>query len=71
MLAQIGSEDKKLAHEKLPMLNHIISFPTTLFIDKNGVVRKIHTGFNGPATGQKYTTFKNEFETFVSQLLEE
>jgi thiol-disulfide isomerase/thioredoxin len=71
LLAQIGSEDKKLAHEKLPMLNHIISFPTTLFIDKNGVVRKIHTGFNGPATGQKYTTFKNEFETFVSQLLEE
>lgn len=61
LLAQIGSEDKKLAHEKLPMLNHIISFPTTLFIDKTGTVRKIHTGFNGPATGEKYEIFKNEF----------
>jgi len=71
LLAQIGSEDKKLAHQKLPMLNHIISFPTTLFIDKKGRVRKIHTGFNGPATGQKYIDFKNEFDTFVTQLLQE
>ena len=71
LLAQIGSEDKKLAHQKLPMLNHIISFPTTIFIDKKGGVRKIHTGFNGPATGQKYIDFKNEFDTFVSQLLQE
>lgn len=71
LLAQIGSEDKKLAHQKLPMLNHIISFPTTIFIDKKGRVRKIHTGFNGPATRQKYIDFKNEFDTFVSQLLQE
>ena len=71
LLAQIGSEDKKLAHEKLPMLNHIISFPTTLFIDKKGQVRKIYTGFNGPATGQKYEEFENEFDSFVTQLLKE
>ena len=71
LLAQIGSEDKKLAHEKLPMLNHIISFPTTLFIDKKGQVRKIYTGFNGPATGQKYEEFENEFDSFVKQLLKE
>lgn len=71
LLAQIGSEDKKLAHEKLPMLNHIISFPTTLFIDKKGQVRKIHTGFNGPATGLKYEEFENEFDNFVTQLLKE
>ena len=31
LLAQIGSEDKKLAHQKLPMLNHIISFPCLLY----------------------------------------
>ncbi len=71
LLAQIGSEDKKLAHKKLPMLNHIISFPTTIFIDKKGSVRKIHTGFNGPATGQKFIDFKNDFEQFVAQLLKE
>jgi len=71
LLAHFGSENKVEAHKQLPMLNHIISFPTTIFIDKKGSVRKIHTGFNGPATGQKYIDFKKEFESFVSQLLQE
>ncbi|MFY0631628.1 MAG: TlpA family protein disulfide reductase [Flavobacteriaceae bacterium] len=72
VLAQYGNTaDKKLAQEKLPMLNHIISYPTSIFIDKKGNVRKIHTGFNGPATGQKYLDFKKEFENFVAELLKE
>ena len=71
LLAHFGSENKIEAHKKLPMLNHIISFPTTIFIDKKGKVRKIHTGFNGPATRQKYINFKKEFETYVSKLLQE
>ena len=53
------------------MLNHVLSYPTSIFIDKKGRVRKIHTGFNGPATGDKYTEFKAEFESFVSELLSE
>ncbi|EMQ94251.1 hypothetical protein D778_00966 [Xanthomarina gelatinilytica] len=71
LLAQYGSSSKVSAQEKLPMLNHVLSYPTTIFIDKTGIVRKIHTGFNGPATGDKYTEFTNEFESFVSGLLEE
>ncbi len=71
VLAQYGDSDKKLAQEKLPMLNHIISYPTSIFIDKKGNVRKIHTGFNGPATGQKYLDFKEEFENFIAKLLKE
>lgn len=71
LLAQSGTSDKVEAQKKLPMLNQVISYPTTLFIDKAGKVRKIHTGFNGPATGEKYVVFKKEFETFVDQLLEE
>ena len=72
VLAQYGKlADKKLAQEKLPMLNHIISYPTSIFIDKRGAIRKIHTGFNGPATGQKYVDFKKEFEEFVAKLLKE
>ena len=53
------------------MLNHVLSYPTSIFIDKKGKVRKIHTGFNGPATGEKYTEFKKEFESFVAELLNE
>lgn len=71
LLAQYGSSDKALAQEKLPMLNHVLSYPTTIFIDKKGEVRKIHTGFNGPATGGKFTEFQKEFDTFVRELLDE
>ncbi|MCX7547718.1 TlpA disulfide reductase family protein [Xanthomarina sp. F1114] len=71
LLAQYGSSSKVSAQEKLPMLNQVLSYPTTIFIDKTGKVRKIHTGFNGPATGEKYTEFTKEFENFVEQLLQE
>ncbi|CAM1343550.1 peroxiredoxin family protein [Tenacibaculum amylolyticum] len=71
LLAQYGSADKISAQEKLPMLNHVLSYPTTVILDKKGNVRKIHTGFNGPATGQKYIDFKNEFEEFINELLAE
>lgn len=71
LLAQYGSDSKLLANEKLPMLNHVLSYPTSIFIDKKGNVRKIHTGFNGPATGQKYIDFKEEFENFITKLLKE
>lgn len=71
LLAQSGTSDKIEAQKKLPMLTEVISYPTTIFIDKFGKVRKIHTGFNGPATGEKYVEFKNEFGSFVDQLLGE
>ncbi len=71
LLAQTGTTSKAKAQEKLPMLNHVLSYPTTVFVDKKGKVRKIHTGFNGPATGEKFTEFKTEFEGFVEQLLKE
>ncbi len=71
VLAQFGSSDKGKANDKLPMLNHILSYPTTIFIDKTGTVRKIHTGFNGPATGKEFEDFKKEFEAFVKILSEE
>mgnify|MGYP000681108696 CR=1 FL=1 len=71
LLAQYNGADKGKAQEKLPMLNHVLSYPTAIFIDKKGTVRKIHTGFNGPATGEKYVEFTTEFESFVAQLLSE
>lgn len=69
LLAQTGTANKKKAAEKLPMLNHVLSYPTTIFIDKKGQVQKIHTGFNGPATGDDFLNFKKEFESFVEKLV--
>jgi len=71
LLAQFGTSDKKKANEKLPMLNHILSYPTTIFIDKKGKIRRIHTGFNGPATGDVYLEFTKDFESFIAKLIEE
>ena len=71
LLAQYGSSSKTEAQEKLPMLAHILSYPTSIYIDKAGKVRKIHTGFNGPATGDKFTAFKAEFYAFIDALLNE
>lgn len=71
LLAQYGTYDKQKAQEKLPMLNHVLSYPTTIIIDKKGNVRKIHTGFNGPATGDKFVEFKNNFNELISELVSE
>ncbi|WP_165043274.1 TlpA disulfide reductase family protein [Dysgonomonas sp. ZJ709] len=59
------------AEKALPALSKIASYPTTIFIDKKGVVRKIHTGFNGPATGLFYDEFKKDFNKIVDDLLAE
>ena len=68
LLAQYGTSNKQMANEKLPMLNHILSYPTTIYIDKDGQVSKIHTGFNGPATGEKFEQFKQQFDETLQSL---
>ena len=66
-----GVNDKEKASQTLPMLNRIMAFPTTIFIDKQGKVRKIHTGFSGPGTGAYYTEFVEGFERMADKLLNE
>lgn len=66
-----GPNKKGFVNESLPMLKNFIAFPTMIIIDKKGKVRKIHTGYSGPATGQHYIEFKSEFESFVKKLLSE
>ena len=53
------------------MLNHVLAFPTLIFIDRKGDVRRIHTGFSGPGTGQHYVEFKKEFTALLDELLSE
>jgi len=57
--------------KSLPMLADFKGFPTTIIIDKKGEVRKIHTGFSGPGTGDYYTQFIDEFEKLTDDLLSE
>lgn len=66
-----GTDDKATASSTLPMLNRIAAFPTTIFIGKDGLVKKIHTGFSGPGTGEYYEQFKEEFNQTINELLAE
>ncbi|MEZ4885057.1 MAG: TlpA disulfide reductase family protein [Chitinophagales bacterium] len=65
-----GKATKEGASESLPMLDEVKSFPTTIFIDRNGEVRRIHTGFTGPATSE-YDNFVEDFKGFLEGLLQE
>jgi thiol-disulfide isomerase/thioredoxin len=66
-----GISDKDEASKELPMLDRVYAFPTTVFIDRKGLVRKIHTGFSGPATGDHYLEFVAEVKATLDQLLAE
>lgn len=66
-----GLSDKDSAATALPMLNHVMSFPTTIILDKKGKVRNIHTGFSGPGTGKYYDEFVADFNRLIDMLVAE
>ena len=61
----------KNSSASLPMLNTILGYPTLIIIDKKGIVRKIITGIDGPATGDLYEKWRDNFQNTVEQLLAE
>ena len=67
----VSVNDSLRTEKTIPEIQKIIGFPTTIFIDKKGVVRKIETGFNGPGTGEHYEIFKKEFNELINTLVNE
>jgi thiol-disulfide isomerase/thioredoxin len=66
-----GMNDKEKAAETLPALNRVVAFPTTIFIGKDGKVKHIHTGFEGPGTGIYHQQFIERFNQIVNACLTE
>jgi peroxiredoxin len=66
-----GVNDKMKAADALPALNKIVAFPTTIFIGKDGNVKHIHTGFEGPGTGVYHERWNQRFNEIVNELLNE
>ena len=64
-----GMASKKEASLLFAMLNGISSFPTTLFVNEQGKILHIHTGFNGPGTGGYYQQYIEETESLIERLL--
>jgi peroxiredoxin len=71
LVTGVTVSDPFRVEKTLPQLDRIAAFPTTIFIDKKGVVRKIHSGFNGPGTGVHYEQFQKEFNETIETLLSE
>ncbi|HZS07389.1 MAG TPA: TlpA disulfide reductase family protein [Blastocatellia bacterium] len=66
-----GSTAEGEVEQKLPQLTGFGAYPTTIYIGRDGRVRKIHTGFEGPATGERFTRLKSEMDETVKELLTE
>ncbi|MET0292113.1 MAG: TlpA disulfide reductase family protein, partial [Steroidobacteraceae bacterium] len=66
-----GENDREQAARLLPQLSAVLAYPTTIFIDRAGRVRRVHTGFSGPATGAHYDELKRDFDHTVRALLAE
>ena len=69
-LVYAGIADKKVAQEVFPALNKVLAFPTMIILDKKNTVRRIHAGFDGPATS-RYAGFKKEFSQLMETLAAE
>ncbi|MEZ4937739.1 MAG: TlpA disulfide reductase family protein [Crocinitomicaceae bacterium] len=66
-----GDASKKIASDIFPSLNSIVSFPTSIFIDKNNKIRRIHTGFNGPGTNKHYKEYVDKTMRLIEEMLKE
>jgi thiol-disulfide isomerase/thioredoxin len=66
-----GINDTEAAAATLPQLRGFTSFPTTLFLGRDGRIRRVHAGFYGPATGAQHTRLIRDFEREIERLLDE
>ena len=70
-VAFAGVSNKDSVAKSMPQLAKFLAFPTTIFLDKKGNVRKIHTGFAGPGTGKYYEEEVAGFNREIDKLLKE
>lgn len=61
------TNDKKVS-DIFTGIKDFISFPTSIYVDTEGKVKKIHAGFNGPATGDFFDKFKIDFEKSIESI---
>jgi len=63
------SADSLKTEKTLPQMTPIKAFPTTIFIGRDGKVKEVHPGFEGPGTGEYYEEFKKTFNATIERLL--
>ncbi|CAM2008109.1 TlpA disulfide reductase family protein [Acanthopleuribacter pedis] len=64
-----GTKDKAGAGKMLPDLDSVLAYPTSLLINREGKVVRIHTGFNGPGTGVHHEKLVKDLRREIEKLL--
>ncbi|MET0293269.1 MAG: redoxin family protein [Steroidobacteraceae bacterium] len=57
--------------EKVPQLVNLNSWPTTVFVGRDGTVRAVHSGFASPASGEFHAQLREQFTQQIEKLLAE
>ena len=69
LITGVTTSDSLRTEKTLPQFTHIKGFPTTIFIGKDGKVKKTHGGFYGPGTGIHFEESKEFFIETLNELL--
>jgi len=59
------------AQDKLTQAVNWNSWPTTFFLDRNGLVRYVHAGFPSSASGELFRQAKEDYQNQIERLLHE
>jgi thiol-disulfide isomerase/thioredoxin len=70
-LALGGINDVEATAATLPQLIGFTSYPTSIFLGRDGRVRRVHAGFYGAATGPMHEQQLVAFRAYIEHLLEE
>ncbi|MBN1198944.1 MAG: TlpA family protein disulfide reductase [Bacteroidales bacterium] len=70
-LLYAGPKGRESIRSVLFPFEGIMAYPTTVFIDRKGKIRKVETGFSGPGTGAHYDRFVDETRALIYELLRE
>jgi hypothetical protein len=66
-----GVNDSESPDATQPHLDGPIAFPATIFLDSSGRLRRVHSGFYGPALGDVHQELEAELIAFTEELLRE
>ncbi len=54
----------------LPQLENFGAYPTNIYIGRDGKVKLLHAGFDGPSTGARHARLKREITELVGKLVQ-
>ncbi len=64
-----GTAGKEGASEKLPVFDKLRAYPTTVFVNADGSIAAVHTGFTGPAAPEEHEALMKEWDAIVRGML--